>query len=90
MAASSAALVVKEDGSLEATPELKEKLRLVTGSRLELLEKDGSELRFHMSSWPRELKTWRDLEGILADTDADPNADLEEDKRRELESEGHW
>lgn len=90
MAASGAALVVREDGTLEATPELNETLHLTAGSRLELVDNDGTELRFRVSAWPAEIKNWRDLEGILKHVAADPNADLEDDKRRELESEGRW
>ena len=86
MAANNAALIVHEDGSFEATPELQETLHLAAGTRLEFVQRSGSEIKFKVPKvWP-EIKSWRDLEGILADTDSDPNADLEQDRLRELES----
>jgi len=88
MAASNAALIVHDDGSFEATPELREVLHLAAGTRLELVEQSSEEVRFRIPRWPAEIKSWRDLEGILADSDADPNADLELEKQRELASEG--
>ena len=87
MAASSAALIFHEDGSIEATPELKDTLHLAPGSRLEFVQQSGEEIRFRMPTWPDEIRNWRDLQGILANSSADPNADLERDKLRELESE---
>jgi hypothetical protein len=86
MAASSAALIIHEDGSFEATPELKQALHLTPGSRLEFIQRSGTEVRFKLPKVFPEINSWRDLEGILADTDCDPNADLEADRLRELES----
>jgi hypothetical protein len=86
MATSSAALIVHEDGTLEATPELKDTLHLVAGSRLEFVQQTGDEVRFRMPKWPDEIRSWRDLQGILAHSDADPNAELELERLRELES----
>ena len=80
----SPALIVRDDGSIEATPELKEKLRLIPGTRLELVEQDGQELRFRAPSYAREIRGWRDLEGVLADSDADPNFELEQERLAEL------
>jgi hypothetical protein len=80
----SAALIVKDDGSFEATPELLQKLRLVPGTRLEFVQQDGAELRFRAPCEMREIKSWRDLEGILADSAADPNRDLDEERLAEL------
>ena len=88
MAASNAALIVHDDGSFEATPELREALHLAAGTRLELVQQSSEEVRFRIPKWPAEIKSWRDLEGILAHSDADPNADLELEKQRELASEG--
>jgi hypothetical protein len=66
--ASGLALIFHEDGSIEATPELKEKLQLASGSRLELVQQDGAEFRFRAPSEMRVIHGWRDLEGILADS----------------------
>lgn len=82
--ASSLALIFHEDGSIEATPELKKKLQLAPGSRLELIEQEGSEFRFRAPTAMREIHGWRDLEGILADSPADPNRDLELERLDEL------
>jgi hypothetical protein len=87
MGASNAALIVHEDGSFEATSELKATLHLAPGTRLELVGKSGEEIRFRVPKVFREIRSWRDLQGILADSDADPNADLEAERLRELESE---
>jgi hypothetical protein len=85
MAANNAALIVHEDGRFEATPELKEALHLAVGTRLEFIQRSGAEIKFMVPKVFPEIKSWRDLEGILADTDCDPNADLELDRLRELE-----
>jgi hypothetical protein len=82
--ASSPALIFHEDGSIEATPELKHKLELVHGTRLELIQQDGTEFRFRVPSPMRDIHSWRDLEGILADSPADPNRDLEQERIAEL------
>jgi hypothetical protein len=80
----SAALIVKADGSFEATPELKLRLQLEPGTRLELVQQDGAEYRFRAPSTRREVKSWRDLEGFLADSTADPNRELDEERVAEL------
>jgi uncharacterized protein YlzI (FlbEa/FlbD family) len=84
----SAALIIKDDGSVEATPELGVALHLKPGTRLELVEQSAGEIHFRVPSYLREIHSWRDLEGILADPDFDPNLELELEKQRELESEG--
>jgi hypothetical protein len=83
--ASTPALIIHEDGSIEATPELKERLHLAPGTRLELVHQSGEEVSFRMPPPMREIKSWRDLRGILADSAADPTKDLEEERQRELE-----
>ncbi|MGA7155681.1 MAG: hypothetical protein WBY53_02475 [Acidobacteriaceae bacterium] len=85
MAISNAALIFHDDGSIEATRELQDALHLIPGSRLELLQRTGEEIRFRMPKQFKEIGGWRDLEGILADSPLDPNADLERDRLRELE-----
>lgn len=84
MAAGNAALIVQDDGSISATPELQESLHLSPGTRLELIKREGEEIRFRIPSPMREIKSWRDLEGILADSAADPNAELEAERVTEL------
>ncbi len=83
--ASSLALIFHEDGSIEATPELKQKLQLKPGTRLELVQQSGAEFRFRMPSLMKDITSWRDLEGILADSTADPNRDLEQERLAELD-----
>ncbi len=83
--ASSLALIFHEDGSIEATPELKQKLQLKPGTRLELVRQSGAEFRFRMPSLMKDITSWRDLEGILADSTADPNRDLEQERLAELD-----
>lgn len=85
MAESNAALIFHDDGSIEATRELKDALHLMPGSRLEFIQKTGDEIRFRMPKLLKEIGGWRDLEGILADSPFDPNAELEQDRLRELE-----
>jgi hypothetical protein len=86
MAVYNAALIFHDDGSIEATRELKDALHLIPGSRLELVQKSGEEIRFRMPKQLKNIGSWRDLEGILADSPLDPNAELEQDRLRELES----
>ncbi|HVG27495.1 MAG TPA: hypothetical protein VM865_07815 [Acidobacteriaceae bacterium] len=84
MGTSGAALIVQDDGNFSATPELQESLQLSPGTRLELIRREGEEIRFRIPSAMREIKSWRDLEGILADFPADPNAELEAERQAEL------
>jgi hypothetical protein len=83
--ASSLALIFHEDGSIEATPELRQRLRLLPGTRLELVKQSGGELRFRMPVPMKEISGWRDLEGILADLPVDPNLELEQERLAELD-----
>jgi hypothetical protein len=85
MAVSNAALIIHDDGSIEATRELKEALHLMPGSRLEFVQKTGDEIRFRMPKQLKQIESWRDLEGILADSPLDPNTELERDRLQELE-----
>ena len=55
MAASNAALIVHDDGSFEATPELREALHLAAGTRLELVQQSSEEVRFRIPRWPSEI-----------------------------------
>jgi hypothetical protein len=87
MASSSAALIFHDDGSIEATPELKDALHFAGGTRLELVSQSEGEVHFRVPVWPVEIRDWRDLQGILANSPIDPNAELDIEKQRELESE---
>ena len=82
---SSPALIFHADGSIEATAELRQKLHLVQETRLELVEQSESEIRFRMPKTNRPIHSWRDLEGVLAGSAADPTRDLEQERRIELE-----
>lgn len=87
--ASIPALIFHEDGTIEATAELKQKLHLKPGARLELIQQSGVELRFRMPQPMKEITGWRDLEGILADSAADPNGELEQERLLELKEDAH-
>ena len=87
--ASGPALIFHEDGTIEATPELQQTLHLKPGTRLELVQQSGVELRFRIPPPMKEINGWRDLEGILSDSPADPNRDLEQERLLELERDAH-
>ena len=87
--ASTAALIFHEDGSIEATPELKQQLQLKPGTRLELVQQTAIEVRFRVPSSMKQIEGWRDLEGILANSPADPNSELDQERIRELERDAH-
>jgi hypothetical protein len=82
---SSRALIFNEDGSIEATPELKLQLNVTAGTRLELIQQDGSDLLFRIPPPEVEPQSWMSLRGILAHSSADPNAELDQERQRELE-----
>jgi len=85
--ASAAALIVKDDGSIEATPELREALHMKPGTRLELVEHSAQDVHFRVPSPPQEIRSWRDLEGYLADSPIDLNEERRKERQRELERE---
>jgi hypothetical protein len=86
----SAALIVKDDGSFEATPELREALHMQPGTRLELVEHDDQEIRFRVPGSMRDIAGWRNLEGILADSPVDLNEERRKERERELDQENRW
>ena len=89
--ASGSALIFHEDGTIEATPELKQKLHLTPGTRLELVGQIGQEVRFLVpSSPPRTIKSWRDMAGFLADSPVDLNEERKKERQLELERDTHW
>jgi hypothetical protein len=78
-----AALIVKDDGSIEATPELREALHMKPGTRLELVEHSDQEAHFRVPSPGQGIRNWRDLGGLLADS----AVDLSEERRKERQGE---
>lgn len=84
----SAALIVRDDGSFEATPELKELFHMRPGSRLELIQHNCQEVRFRVPA--PENHGWQSLEGYLADYPVDLNEERRKERQRELESEERW
>jgi hypothetical protein len=81
----SAALIVKDDGSIEATPELREALRMKPGTRLELVQHNAYEVHFRVPS--QETRGWRDFDGYLAGSPVDLNEERRKERQRELERE---
>jgi bifunctional DNA-binding transcriptional regulator/antitoxin component of YhaV-PrlF toxin-antitoxin module len=86
----SAALIVKDDGSFEATPELREVLHMQPGTRLELVEREGDEVRFRVPAGSEDLQGWRSLRGMLADSPVDLNEERRKERERELAAENRW
>jgi hypothetical protein len=82
----SAALVVKDDGSFEATPELMNVLHMQPGTRLELVQREGDEVRFRVPAGAEELQGWRSLRGMLAGSPVDLNEERRKERERELAS----
>ena len=82
-------IVVVEDGKIDIPEELQEDPRFRDGARLQLVPVSVAR---ELSAEERK-KAWegfRKLRGILADSDYDPNAELEKEKQRELEKERRW
>lgn len=82
-------IVVVEDGKIDIPEELQQDPRFRDGARLQLVP--VSVVR-ELSVEDRK-KAWdnfRKLEGLLAHSDYDPNAELEKEKQRELAKEARW
>jgi len=82
-------IVVVEDGKVEIPHELQRDPKFKDGARLQLVP--VSVVR-ELSEEDRK-KAWdnfRKLEGLLAHSDYDPNAELEKEKQRELAKEAGW
>lgn len=80
-------IVVVDHGRVEIPKELQDDPRFKDGARLQLVPVKGE------LSGAERVKAWenfRQLEGILADSEYDPNAELEKEKQRELEEEDRW
>jgi hypothetical protein len=82
-------IVVVEDGKVEIPQELQRNPKFQDGARLQLVPVPMTR---ELSEDDRK-KAWdnfRKLEGILADSNYDPNAELEREKQRELAEEARW
>ena len=86
-------IVTFHDGKLEVPEELQRELKLHEGSQLRVVAVSGESVTLQTEPAEPKAKTfgdWRRLEGLLADSPLDPNADLEREKQRELEQEARW
>ncbi len=82
-------IVVVEHGKVEIPQELQKDPEFQDGARLQLVPVSVAR---ELSEEERK-KAWanfRKLEGILANSDYDPNAELEKEKQRELADEARW
>jgi len=82
-------IVVVEHGKIDIPEELQQDPRFRDGARLQLVPLT---ILRELSDEDRK-KAWnnfRKLEGILARSDYDPNAELEKEKQRELAKEARW
>jgi hypothetical protein len=82
-------IVVVEHGKVEIPQELQKDPKFQDGARLQLIPVSVAN---ELSEEDRR-KAWenfRKLEGILADSECDPNAELEKEKQRELAEEARW
>jgi hypothetical protein len=82
-------IVVVEHGKVEIPEELQKDPKFRDGARLQLVP--VSSVR-ELSEEDRK-KAWenfRKLEGIIAHSEYDPNAELEKEKQRELAEEARW
>ena len=81
------------DGKLEVPEEVQRKLKLHEGSQLRVVAVSQESVTLQAEPAepkPRIIGDWRRLEGLLADSPADPNAELEREKQRELAEEARW
>lgn len=89
MAAHPIGIVV--DGKIELPDEAKTDPRFREGARLELVpitpaSEEAPTPRLTEEPW----EEWRKLAGSWAHVDVDPNALLDEERKRELEDEARW
>lgn len=79
-------IAIVHDGFVEIPNDLKDDPRFRNGASLQLVPVNPS-----VSQIPEiEKGDWRRLEGLLKDSDYDPNAELEAERLKELESEAFW
>ena len=79
-------IVVVDHGKIEIPKELQSDPRFSDGARLQLVPLPLSTEQNTAEAWDNFMS----LAGLLADSDYDPNAKLEEEKQRELEEEARW
>ena len=79
-------IVVVDHGRVHIPEELKTDPRFQDGAHLELVPVSQVSFRTGQQAW----EDFMNLEGILADSDYDPNAELEKEKQRELAKEAGW
>jgi hypothetical protein len=77
-------IVVVDHGRVEIPEELQSDPRYRDGARLQLVPVEASVDREKVKE---VLTSWNGLAGILAESDYDPNAELEREKQKELEDE---
>lgn len=81
-------IVVVDHGTIHIPEELRNDPRFRDGAKLQLVPvapSSGPEAD-KVEAW----KAFLSLEGLLAHSDYDPNAELEKEKQRELEEEERW
>jgi hypothetical protein len=80
-------IVVIDHGRVEIPEELQSDPRFKDGARLQLVPvKPELPEAERVKAW----ENFRKLEGILANSEYDPNAELEKEKQRELDEEDRW
>jgi hypothetical protein len=81
-------IVIIDHGKVEIPEELQSDPRFRDGARLQLVPVSS-----YVNSESERKQAWDaflSLEGLLAHSDYDPNAELEKEKQRELEEEERW
>ncbi len=81
-------IVVVDHGKIIIPNELHDDPRFRDGARLQLVpvEVNATGVEHSAEAW----ETFMGLQGLLADSEYDPNAELEKEKQRELEEEAPW
>lgn len=81
------AILTFHDGKLDVPQELQRDLGLVNGASFHVVYAASGKLMLDSCEPADQPKAdWRRLQGILAGSGTNPNAELEAEKRRELES----
>ena len=80
-------IVVIDHGRVEIPKELQSDPRFSDGARLQLVPM--TDAHSHDDA-EKTLAKWDSLAGIFAHSSYDPNAELEAEKKRELEDEARW
>jgi hypothetical protein len=82
-------IVVVEHGKIDIPQELQGDPKFQDGARLQLVPVSVTG-ELTEEDRVRAWEDFRKLEGILADSEYDPNAELETEKQRELAEETRW